>query len=179
MQKGNRISASEKQQPNQQQHWQHNREREFENVAEERGRVSFLMISDSLDHEVWAVANVGIGAKENRANADSFQASDRERIAQQQRHLRLFPRYGAAQQISREMGLQGRDSLLDLFAVRTNACAQVAPVRIHVGDDFSRSFGGGERSDFGAQKTQISGRIVEEARQSAAAPKEQARPRLA
>jgi hypothetical protein len=32
--------------------------------------VGVLLIGDGLDHEVRAVADVGVGAKKNRANAD-------------------------------------------------------------------------------------------------------------
>ena len=67
---------SEEEEPDEEQHREHKGQGEAENVGHETGSMGFLMIGDGFDEEIWAVADVGVGAEEDGADADGFKALD-------------------------------------------------------------------------------------------------------
>src|SRR5450755_85444 len=64
------FSAAKEHQPDDDQHGQQERQRELEDEAKEGRRRNFLLLGDSLDHEVRAVADVGERAKKNGPDTD-------------------------------------------------------------------------------------------------------------
>ena len=68
-------SMPEEQQPHNQQHWKHERNCVTHDISQESRRVNMLMIRDGLHHEVRSVADVSVGAKEDRANATARMAA--------------------------------------------------------------------------------------------------------
>ena len=59
----------EEQQPYHNEHRQHEGQRVFYDVAEKGGCVDFLVVGDGFDHEVRAVADVGVRPEKDRADA--------------------------------------------------------------------------------------------------------------
>src|SRR4051812_44442530 len=57
-------------QPDRDQHWNHERQSEFHYISNKRRGVDFLMIRDGFHHEIRAVADVRVGAKEHRPRTD-------------------------------------------------------------------------------------------------------------
>src|SRR4051812_37299090 len=61
---------SEENCPEDHQQWDHHRESPFEEVADEGWGRDFAVTGDGADHEVGAVADVGVGAEEDGGDAD-------------------------------------------------------------------------------------------------------------
>lgn len=64
------VSSAKEQQPDQQQCRAHARKAVFEDESQEPRDGDLLLVGDGLDHEIGAVADVGSGAEEDRAEAD-------------------------------------------------------------------------------------------------------------
>ena len=64
------LLSTEENPPHYQQHRHHERKRKFPDVTKERRRVDLLLVRDRFDHEVRAIPNIGVRAKENGADTD-------------------------------------------------------------------------------------------------------------
>jgi len=50
------------------------------------------VVGDRLDHEVRAITKIGVGAEEDGANANGFEAHHEKRMTEHDRHFDLFTR---------------------------------------------------------------------------------------
>src|SRR5882757_1071872 len=93
----------EKNQPNGNQHWQHERQGEFRNITNKGWGMDFLMIRDGFDHEVRPIADIGVRAEKNRAGTDGEYGS--RMLLQKRVHI---VRTGCAGQRAEKAKIRGR-----------------------------------------------------------------------
>ena len=178
--KGSVFLAAEEEPPGNQQHWEHKGKREFEDVAQEGGRMRVLLIRDGFDHEIRTVPDIGVGAEEDRADAESLKTLESERLAEDERHLSMLLREAVPGGFDREIYLEGRHGLVYLFGVRsTRYQGYVGAMRLHMSDESCSCIGSSKGAGGCAQKTEVGGGIVQHAGECPTAPEEEGRARMA
>src|SRR6266851_2098553 len=100
------ASSAKENPPDNHQHRQHGKQGVFENKPQKGRCVDMLLIGDGLDHEVRTVADVGIGAKKNRANADRQDVFVVSQIAEQEADFNLVLSHSSIEQVRRVIALQ-------------------------------------------------------------------------
>src|SRR4051812_41141952 len=151
----NLLLTLEENEPHHQKHRQHKRQSEFEDITKKRRGVSLLLVGDSFHHEIRAVADVGIRAEKDRADADRLEAFHIEGSSQDDGHFDLFIRNTAIEQRFWFVRLQNGDDLANLVRIWSLGGAEVSPVRFDVCDHSRNSFRWNEGAISRAQEAQV------------------------
>src|SRR5881394_3472814 len=124
-------SSAKENPPDDHQHRQHGQQSVFENEPQKCGSADVLLIGDGLDHEVRAVADVSVGAKKNRPNADRENVFVAGQIAEQETDSNFVHGHSFIEQVGRVIPLQRGKGVLDELRMRSRDRSQVRPLGLH------------------------------------------------
>src|SRR6185437_4199277 len=85
-----KFLLTEKNEPNHDQHRQHERYREPPNVLQKRWHFDLFLLSNGFDHEIRTVAQVRVRAKKHCANADGQDVSAECQVPEQEGHFNFL-----------------------------------------------------------------------------------------
>src|SRR5438093_9458271 len=105
-------SSAKENPPDDHQHRQHGKHGVFENKPQKGWCVDVLLIGDGLDHEIRAVADVGVGAKKNRAHTDRENVFVVGQIAEQETDFNFVLGHSFMEQVGPVIPLQRGECVL-------------------------------------------------------------------
>ena len=136
------------------------------------------MLGDGLDHKVRAVANISIRAEEDGANAHGQNVFVEGCIPEQETDLDFLQTHCLRQQMIPVIMLQRQEGVPDLVHMRTAQRRQIRAAVLHQMVHLPDDVGVHKRPEHRAEETEVSGRVVEQAGETAAAPIKQAGRRI-
>ena len=128
------------------------------------------MIGDGLDHEIRSVADVGVRAEEDRANADGEDVLVEGGMAEQERDFDFFRPHRARGQMAGVVFLEGEERLLHGVGLLGQVRSAILHEMLHGLDGVRLD----ERAEDGFEETQVGGGVIENAGKHARTPVEEA-----